>query len=90
MSNLQAYQIRKSAFVVLIVLLTLSNVFHVLSYLDRRGIREQEAMTREMLDSRGKNQIIYFNALTRAGILTTDEQLAILANWKKAEYDLAK
>lgn len=73
-----------------VCLLLLSNVMHVFTWFDRRQIKHDFLLQRQMLDSRAKIQMTLYGAGKRRGVFTPEETAIVESNWGQAEYDRAK
>ena len=89
MTNFLEYKWVRVMLLVVIALLLVSNVFHLLSYLDRRRMRDEFLMQRRMLNARAVIQTTLINAAMRKGEFTDDEKLLVLGLYEQAEYDQA-
>lgn len=74
------------SFIALVLGMVMNGVFGYLNYVERRDMRAEARMTREMLNARARIQIKLVGAVSEGRALTPSEITEINRLWIAAEY----
>lgn len=88
--NLLRHQWARWVLAAILTLLILLNIFHLLSFFDRRQMHADDITNTAMLRSRAVITITLFTAMKRDGVLRPDEIELIETNWEVAGYGLPR